>query len=181
MIPHCLPPTPVPDFSAAEWIMPRSTTALPDTATLTGDERAQSLLNPRSARVRVAADRPPQWLSPILDRLNQLLSLPPGWDSYSAKQVELAAARRVLDLLVATMADRTPAPQVVPTRQGGVQLEWHQSAIDLEIEVPPSGSLLVSFEDSQGNAQWERTVAHGLGPLIEALQVLTVREVESRG
>ena len=41
----------------------------------------------------------------------------------------------VLSVLNDVMRTRTPIPQVVPSAGGGVQLEWHQKGIDLELHI----------------------------------------------
>ena len=62
---------------------------------------------------------------------------------------------RALQLLAATMRPATPAPIVVPTVRGGLQLEWHQRDVDLEVEVPPSGAVQVAYENLAEGREWE--------------------------
>lgn len=69
--------------------------------------------------------------------LDRLAELKPGWDSYGAPALSLAAlkvARVMLD-----------APQVVPTPGGGIQLEWHQDGLDIEIVIPAGVANDTSF------------------------------------
>jgi hypothetical protein len=54
-------------------------------------------------------------------------------------------------LLESTMRDDTPAPWVVPLSDGGVQMEWHERGLDIEIGVPPSDeSIDVWSNDAHG-------------------------------
>jgi len=66
----------------------------------------------------------------IRDSMAYLLNLEEGWDSYGAKKISLVAiaeAGRLLEQL------DLPEPQIVPCSDGGVQLEWHQNGLDIEL------------------------------------------------
>lgn len=65
-----------------------------------------------------------------LDRLAKLL---PDWDSYGAKAPDptsIATARKLVRLLAGEWA-------IVPTSDGGVQLERHAEGFEAEITIPP--------------------------------------------
>lgn len=76
----------------------------------------------------------------IRRRLDVLKALGPGWDSYGALEVEESACERVMRLVEALPAS-CPAPWVVPTPSGGVQLEWRErrSRPFLEVETTDDG------------------------------------------
>jgi hypothetical protein len=60
--------------------------------------------------------------------LTRLARLEPGWDTYDAQPIApaaISAARRFLDGL--------DHPSVVPTSDGGVQVEWHVNGVDVEV------------------------------------------------
>src|SRR5205823_1875475 len=78
--------------------------------------RCRLLVRPMSAE--------PAWVKPTVERLRHLLQLREDWDSYGAAPVDLRAARTALQLLAMIMRPDTPAPTVVPTVRGGLQLEW---------------------------------------------------------
>ena len=107
----------------------------------------------------------PPWLQPTVDALKRLLELHEGWDSYGGRPVASAAATDALILLLETMEPETPAPVVVPTVRGGVQLEWHLAGLDLEIEVLGGGrySLLLADRGEEREEVVER-------PHIEAVR-----------
>lgn len=103
----------------------------------------------------------PAWLEPTTGALADLLWLPADWDSYGAPPVDVDQARAVLELLGEIMNNDTPHPQLVPTNRGGVQVEWHRSGIDVEIETLVPGRFLVSYEDSTRDeeSEWEQELA----------------------
>ncbi len=74
--------------------------------------------------------------------------LEPNWDSYGALKVDAHNAIHVLELLAIVMQEDTPNPQVVPTNKGGLQIEWHCSGIDVEIETTLPRRFAVSYEDA---------------------------------
>ncbi len=110
-----------------------------------------------------------RWLAPTVKRLNELLALPENWDSYGAARVDPRAIDHALRLLGITMHPETPPPAVVPTPHGGVQLEWHQKTVDLEIEVPPVGALHVAYENFATGVNWEDDLQIDLAPLAQVL------------
>jgi hypothetical protein len=97
----------------------------------------------------------PRWVQPTVANLLAMFELEPNWDSYQAAPVEKKSIESAVSLLLATMDQDSPPPAVVPTSVGGVQLEWHQGGVDLEIEVRPTGSAHVYSRDRQSGAEWE--------------------------
>lgn len=103
----------------------------------------------------------PSWLSDTTDVLNTILALKENWDSYGAQRIQPEAASAAMQVLLAVMKKNTPTPAIVPTPSGNIQLEWHQSGIDLEIEIDPDGQCYVSYEDGTGQTEpWEGALAH---------------------
>ena len=66
------------------------------------------------------------------------------------------AASRMLNLLTHIVDHQTPLPSIVPTWEGGVQVEWHRNGVDLESMA--SGEIEFFFNDQsieyEGQA-WE--------------------------
>ncbi len=116
------------------------------------------------------------WLEPVVQRMAALVALPEGWDSYGAPALDAKLLFAALDLLARTMSADTPAPAVIPTSQGGVQLEWHRSGIDLEVEVLSPNRFDVSYRDRIEATEWDREFRGSVRPLQEALSRLTQRE-----
>lgn len=94
-----------------------------------------------------------------LAALNALLQLGDGWDSYGAPRISrdaLACTLGFLNLLL-----QYPRGAVVPTGEGGIQLEWHTERIDLEIECLPSGQAVLSAVDSVLGQTEDRRIVPG--------------------
>jgi len=70
-----------------------------------------------------------------------LLNLPAGWNSYSAKPIAPQNAVQAIQLLAVFVAPKTPAPAVVPRVRGGIQLEWHAESIDIEVYIDSPGNV----------------------------------------
>lgn len=96
-------------------------------------------------------DPEPEWLRPTVAKMNQLLQLPPNWDSYGGQPVSLQSLGAALRLLFGLSKSTLPPPEVVPMSAGGVQLEWHQSGVDLEISVGSAGEISCYYRDGCGN------------------------------
>ena len=117
--------------------------------------------------------RPHAWVIPVKRRFEELLSLPPNWDSYGAQQLNPRYLQIALDLLSEVMLPRTPHPSIVPTTSGSLQLEWHTRGIDLEVEFIAPGRWNVLFVDSTTGEEWERENTTDLSPVIECVSRLT--------
>jgi hypothetical protein len=75
------------------------------------------------------------WQVEVVRRLSDLRELTPGWDGYRAPALSHGAVSFAIELLGKVMRSRTPLPQLVPSSVGGVQIEWHEKDIDLEIHI----------------------------------------------
>jgi hypothetical protein len=73
--------------------------------------------------------------SEVHSKLEELIRLNQGWDGYTGQPVSLDKAMFALSLLGAVCAENTPAPQVIPTARGEIQLEWHTETTDIELLV----------------------------------------------
>lgn len=117
----------------------------------------------------------PASVSATVQALSRLLSLPAGWDSYDSPQISPACVAAANGLARDLLSDGVPAPAVVPTSAGGVQLEWHTRGIDLEIEVHEDGRVSACFADQRTGAAWQLDEVSGVGPLRDALREMAAR------
>lgn len=127
-------------------------------------------------RFRVIA-RPilPSWVPPVVRQLDMFLDLPHNWDSYGAPPPDPRLGFSALRLLVRVMHDNTPAPAIVPLSTGGLQLEWHQQGIDLEIEINEQHRFSMFFRDRRGGEEWQGSIGEDGGPLRQILGELMGR------
>ena len=95
----------------------------------------------------------PPWVEPLFGRLRAVLSLQNGWDGANASPITSSALVAALMVLQETMAWDTVPPAVVPVADGGMQLEWHCTGVDLEVYIDPDGS--VSAWCREGSREWE--------------------------
>lgn len=158
------------------WERGSATTTFSVPETLTGrvaSTRRKTYRTPRGTLTLELRGEPPVWLMPTTESLVGLLSLGQGWNSYGARPVDPLKVVAALELLAQVMSDSAPAPTVVPTSRGGVQLEWHTLGIDLEVEVQSPQRFQVSFEDSRSNVEWEGELTLDMTPLAKFISSLS--------
>lgn len=118
---------------------------------------------PRLLALHSEAGAPRSWLDKVVDRIAFLASVGPGELGRHHKPLHVDTAVSALHILKILMTGSSVAPQLVLTDEGGLQLEWHQGGLDLEIEVRPIGSASALFEDLEAGEEWD-------GPLAEYIQ-----------
>ena len=86
----------------------------------------------------------------IQEKLDELVNLPPNWDSYGGLPAippcALAAAKLFSGIM---QAPKMPfiMPEIVPTNRGTIMLEWHFRGVDLEIDVLGTDRFHVCAEE----------------------------------
>ena len=106
--------------------------------------------------VEVQASRPiPHSFLESIEEVVDLLNLPAGWNSYSAKPIAPRNAIKAIRVLADLLEPATPSPIVVPTVRGGIQLEWHTNGVDIEIYIdsPESVSFFAERLGSEENVE----------------------------
>ena len=130
------------------------------------------------SRFRQLYDAGPEvpWERDVIDKLNAILQLPRGWDSYDALPVNWGAAMFGLTALRTAMHSRTPTPSVVPTPEGAVQFEWHHSDLDIEFVVTNPYDAELWFHDERGyHADVSTPISQEFDALSEAVSKLSDR------
>ena len=165
-------------LTAAERSVHSAPSTAPRASTLTGAvfglQRLRFPFNGGEFVVEIAGE-PPTWVTPTVNALGRVLSLPRNWDSYGARSIDPANVGAAIELALALMNDGTPAPAVVPTSTGGVQLEWHTRGIDLEIEIRSPSRISACFEDQRTHTSWDVEQLNDFGRLRDALRELARR------
>jgi hypothetical protein len=118
----------------------------------------------------------PAWLMSAKAQLVELSRLQRGWDSYNAEPISTVASKAAMGLLRQLSGPDTPRPDLVPTVDGSVQIEWHTHGIDLEVQILSSTRMRVCIEDARGQLDpLEDELQYDLRTLSEAVQVLSSR------
>jgi len=90
----------------------------------------------------------PEWVKLTVQRLQAVADLPSGWSGLMGRPIEvqlMPIAFQVVQELIPR--DAAWVPQIIPTVEGGVQLEWHRDGFDLEIEISCTGEIYADYED----------------------------------
>lgn len=127
----------------------------------------------------------PRLVSAALNQLNRLLELDEGWDGQAGRAISLPAAQTALWLILSLTDEDSAPPHVLPTVDGGVQVEWLVAGNGLEIEVDPSGggAYVLAVDDSDRTRIDEEIDAHTgtLWPARRYLADISKRLAARRG
>jgi hypothetical protein len=119
---------------------------------------SQSLAaNPGSIWLSVESDTLVRLHKPLM-QLERLANLEENWDSYGGRPVSPRAVWRSVELIVRILESNADAPSIVPTSEGGIQLEWHPTEADLELIIHPDGTVDAYLETGSGQT-WEGPLA----------------------
>ena len=114
-----------------------------------------------------------EWLRATTNRLSELMRLEKGWDSYSGKPLSPPSAYFSMQLLLEVASDKTPAPHLVPTTSGGLQIEWHRGRRSLEILVRRPNHVEV-WSRSEDGAERELNLSYRFGELVPLVDSFAV-------
>ena len=89
------------------------------------------------------------WFRPTLDRMLEFLSLQENWNGYGESPIHESAVKRAVDVLNEVCREG-PCPSVVPTANGGVQIEWAVGGFEIDVEIPPSGPAAILIVEPSG-------------------------------
>jgi hypothetical protein len=118
------------------------------------------------------SEQRPAWLEVVARTCASFVKLEPNWDSYGGRPVHESVAQAASDLLLQLSRASSPAPIAVPTARGGIQLEWHTPAVDLEIDIASAGRVSAVFENKTTGEEWERSFQSDLSQLVSAISQL---------
>jgi hypothetical protein len=109
-----------------------------------------------SAAHRVRVQQPASaWTDEIQGRLNDLTSLPTGWDGYESRPVSFTCAQFAAALLEQIYVDGVPVPSLIPGSDGAIQIEWHRNGFDLEILILGANDVISLRRNVQTGATEE--------------------------
>ena len=99
---------------------------------------------PTTSSLTLTLFEDPIWLPSVQSQLEILTALPQGWDAMGSPPVRADIGEFAINyLLPKIMNDITPAPSLVPVSGGGLQIEWHQNGMDIELFI--SGRFETEF------------------------------------
>jgi hypothetical protein len=92
---------------------------------------------PRHFRVTVPGrNANARWISSLEKQMLAMFALQPGWDTYYGRQITVDSAEAALSFASTYLEPETVDPWLVPLADGGLQLEWHENGVDLEVAFP---------------------------------------------
>jgi hypothetical protein len=147
-------------------------------------ETQASSAEPRSAKTSypnffraLSAPSEQKWQIEIQGQLLKYVKMPKGWDSYGAPPIGWDTGMFALSVLNDIMRTRTPIPQVVPSAAGGIQLEWHQKGVDLELHITGPYRCELWFQDHwQPNKDLiSLELTDDFSALLKPIELLTTR------
>lgn len=127
---------------------------------------------PRPRRMRLVGPAEP-WMTIAVDRLNDLLGLPAGWDSYGADPLDFDNALAALAML--TRLPHDPLPAMCASPDGEVEMEWSRDDLLLVLVVSGTFAQPVAralFDSGSGCEEWS-TTADDDDRLVGALRIMT--------
>jgi hypothetical protein len=116
-----------------------------------------------------------KWQVEVLKPLIKYVAMSQGWDSYGGLPLRSDAGFFALRVLNDVMRPRTPVPQVIPSPMGGVQLEWHEKDIDLELHITAPYECELWFEDRRTGKHVSTELSSDLSVLAGPIAELTSR------
>jgi hypothetical protein len=116
-----------------------------------------------------------KWQITVLSKILDYTNLEPNWDTYGSPPLKWDAGLFALNVLNQVMLRRTPVPQVVPTPGGGVQVEWHDRQIDIELHVKGPYDCELLVEDKRSGHTQSEELSSDFSRLQDAIKILTMR------
>jgi hypothetical protein len=132
-------------------------------ATATTNQSTTLGVSPRDQQIRLTVDRPQasSWPVQAVNQFEQLLALRGNWDTHGAQPITARNANAALRFLYAVMAPDTASPSIVPTHDGGVQLEWHRAGLDVEVLFAGGADDGLYVRDITTGNEWEGPAEEG--------------------
>ncbi len=142
-----------------------------ETSTPLSSDAAISSLSVRQCSVRIPSLNSRR-IKDLEDHLEELTSLPVGWDGYAGQPVSFGCAYFAANLIERLCIDAAPAPQLVPGADGTLQLEWHINQYDLEIDILGPYDVVASRYDHKNGQEEEIEVKTDFTKLAEWIVAL---------
>lgn len=110
------------------------------------------------------------WATEIAKNLLALTELKKGWNSYNANRIDFDNINTAYEFLKDLYKPGLLPPSIIPTHSGSIQLEWHTTDADLEIEIVDNFKFDVFFSSEKNpDDDWEDIVSYDLERLTETI------------
>jgi hypothetical protein len=115
--------------------------------------RSTSLIsNAQEQRFSLQVSQPAaEWIQSAIAKIEGLTTLAPGWDGYSGKMIDSTVAVQAVKFVIDHAYPTLPEPAIVPTAEGGIQIEWHRGGIDFEVAISDVESTVFVEDTETGN------------------------------
>jgi hypothetical protein len=124
------------------------------------------------AAVGLGRSGTPAWEKEVVAALCRFLELPKGWDSYGGKPLRHDTGMFALQVLSDVISEAVPSPFVVPVATGGVQFEWHQNDLDIELYIAAPYDSELTVHDLKSGKREVIPLTADFTPLSHHLQKL---------
>jgi len=155
-------------LTESDWYPLVASTTLDSEQTLSGRDFVLTLPRMRQSTAASLGAYDWSWVPVLIDRLRELLRLPRDWDGFGAEAIRTEAALTSALIVNAALVKGARFPAIVPTVEGGVQLEWRKGNRHLEIEVLSPYEVGVLYAED-GKAKWEGSLLNDPASLDELL------------
>jgi hypothetical protein len=115
------------------------------------------------------------WEQDVTNKIVNLTKFPDNWDGYNSPPLRDDVGTFALTVLKQLMLPQTPTPQVVPSAGGGVQLEWHEKEVDLEVNFSAPYQCELWFEDHRTGTCVSKVLTNDFSEFNDAIALLTAR------
>lgn len=119
-----------------------------------------------------------EWYHSTVKQLEELVRLANGWDGYDGKPVSMMNAIFALQILGKACWESTPAPQIVPLSDGGLQVEWHTLNGDLELLIRGPNSVRAWRSLDNNDDGLELEITNDVLPIANWVREITEPELE---
>ena len=90
------------------------------------------------------------WFRQVKARLQKFLMLESNWNGYGEDPIHEGAVKRTIAVLDTVVSEMALQPDIVPTSEGGVQIEWASGGFEVEVEILPTGPAQVFIVEPSG-------------------------------
>ena len=91
-----------------------------------------------------------RWFRHLKTRLQEFLILESNWNGYGESPIHEGAVKRTIAVLDTVVSEMALQPDIVPTSEGGVQIEWASGGFEIEVEILPTGPAQVFIVEPSG-------------------------------